>query len=106
VERGERRGHDAPARTHARVRGALPDFESDDAAIGRIDVVSVSLPLQAMYQITPWFGLAAGDAFLRQRADTNVVRMQRVARGLCSELLNQADFPRGRPHVRRCPPAS
>ncbi|MBI2216247.1 MAG: hypothetical protein HYU51_03025 [Candidatus Rokubacteria bacterium] len=48
-------------------------FKSDDAAIGHIDVVSVSLPLQATYQITPWFGLTAGYAFFRQRADTNVV---------------------------------
>jgi hypothetical protein len=48
-------------------------FKSRDAAIGVIDVTSISIPLQATYLVTPWFGFTAGYSFLRQRSDSRII---------------------------------
>jgi hypothetical protein len=47
-------------------------FEGENEAIGVIDVTSISIPLQATYQITPWFALTGGYAFLRQRSESRI----------------------------------
>lgn len=48
-------------------------FEGENETIGVIDVTSISIPLQATYQIAPWFGLVGGYSFLHQRSASRII---------------------------------
>jgi hypothetical protein len=52
---------------------ASPQYRTFDSDDDTIDVNTFALPLQVVYQVTPWFGLLAGYNFFHQRSDGTLV---------------------------------
>src|SRR3989442_12538259 len=52
---------------------ATPYYRTLHSPDNAVDVRSWGVPLQALWQFTPWFGVTAGYIFFQQRSDSTIV---------------------------------